>query len=266
MRDPYLYPDTEVLKNLLDIRDSKKLQQAESDYVTLRLSEIAEDGRMTGVFDFAALCRMHYRIFQDIYEWAGKIRIINIEKAEDALNGISVEYSDVFDIKRDAEAALEKMRNYRWQDASMDEAAERFSGYMAELWKAHPFREGNTRTVVTFCAMFIEEQGIYIDSGLFKDNAEYMRDALVAASAIFSDLGDRRKPEYLYRIVGDAMERGKEIEKDAVRRIREAGCPAGKEQVRKVIFRERWQSRKCSAEEIRKLLKQKEREDPGLGR
>lgn len=266
MRDPYLYPDMEVLKNLLDIRDSKKLQQAESDYVTLRLSEIAEDGSITGVFDFAALCRMHYRIFQDIYEWAGKIRIINIEKAEDALNGISVEYSDVFDIKSDAEAALEKMRNYRWQDASMDEAVQRFSDYMAELWKAHPFREGNTRTVVTFCAMFIEEQGIYIDSGLFKDNAEYMRDALVAASAIFSDLGDRRKPEYLYRIVMDAMERGKEIEKDAASRIREAGCPAGKEQVRTVIFRERWQSRKCSAEEIRKLLKQKEREDPGLGR
>ena len=266
MRDPYLYPDTEVLKNLLGIRDSKKLQEAEGDYVTFRLSEIAEDDRMTGVFDFSALCRMHYRIFQDIYEWAGKIRIINIEKAEDALNGISVEYSDVFDIKGDAESALEKMRNYRWQDASMDESAERFSDYMAELWKAHPFREGNTRTVVTFCAMFIEEQGIYIDSGLFKDNAEYMRDALVAASAIFSDLGDRRKPEYLYRIVMDAMERGREIEKDAIRRIREAGCPAGKEQVRKVIFRERWQSRKCSAEEIRKLLKQKEREDPGLGR
>ncbi len=28
--DPYLYPDSAVLKNLLDIRNSKKLQQAES--------------------------------------------------------------------------------------------------------------------------------------------------------------------------------------------------------------------------------------------
>lgn len=52
MRDPYLYPDREVLRNLLGIMDSKRLQEAESDYVTLRLSEIAEDGRMTGVFDF----------------------------------------------------------------------------------------------------------------------------------------------------------------------------------------------------------------------
>ena len=70
MRDPYLYLNTEILINLLGIKDSKGLSAAESDYVTLRLSEIAEDERLIGVFDFSALCRMHYRIFQDIYEWA----------------------------------------------------------------------------------------------------------------------------------------------------------------------------------------------------
>ena len=141
MRDPYLYPDREVLRNLLGIMDSKRLQEAESDYVTLRLSEIAEDGRMSGVFDFPALCRMHYRIFQDIYEWAGKPRIVNIEKVEDVLNGISVEYSDVFDIKRDAGAALKKMDSFGWEEASLEEAARKFSDYMAELWNAHPFRD-----------------------------------------------------------------------------------------------------------------------------
>lgn len=266
MRDPYLYPGTEILKNLLGIMDSRRLQEAESDYVTLRLSEIAEDGRVTGVFDFSALCRLHYRIFQDIYEWAGKPRIVNIEKAEDALNGISVEYSDVFDIKRDAGAALRKMDSFVWEGADPEDVAGRFSDCMAELWKAHPFREGNTRTVVTFCAMFIEERGIYIDSGLFKDNAEYMRDALVAASAVFHDLGDRRKPEYLYHIVGDALERGQEIKEDAVRRIKEAGCTAGREQVRELITRERWECRKHSVDEVRHLLGRKERKEPELER
>ncbi len=259
MHDPYLYPETEILKNLLGIMDNKKLQEAESDYVTLRLSEIAEDERMAGVFDFASLCRLHYRIFQDIYEWAGKPRIINIEKIETALNGISVEYSDVFDIGRDAGAALKKMNSFVWERATLEEVARKFSDYMAELWKAHPFREGNTRTVVTFCAMFIEERGIYIDSGLFKDNAEYMRDALVAASAGFHDLGDRRKPEYLYRIVEDALQRGQELKEDAVRRIRSAGYTAGREQVRKVITCERWECRKYSADELRQLLRRKEK-------
>ena len=265
MRDPYCYPDTEVLRNRLGIMDDKELRVAEADYVSLNLAELAKE-EADRIFDFGELCRMHYRIFRDIFDWAGKIRVINIEKMEAPLGNISIEYSDTFDIEQDARAVLKDMNLYDWKHASFDETVKSFSGYMAALWKVHPFREGNTRTVVTFCAMFIEEQGIYIDSGLFKDNAEYMRDALVAASAIFSDLGDRRKPEYLYHIVEDAMERGKGIERDAVRRIREAGCLVGKEQVRKVIFRERWQSRKCSAGEIRKLLKQKEREEPECGR
>lgn len=88
-----------------------------------------------------------------------------------------------------------------------------------------------------------------------------MRDALVAASAIFSDLGDRRKPEYLYRIVGDALERGKAVEEDAVRRITDAGYPAGEQQVRQVIFCDRKERRIHEAEEIRQMLKKKEREE-----
>ena len=265
MRDPYFYPGTEILKNRLGIMDDRRLREAEADYVSLNLAELARDDTVR-IFDFNTLCQMHYRIFRDIFEWAGKPRIINIEKAENALNGISIEYSDVFDIERDAQSVLKDMNLYGWKQASFEETVRNFSGFMANLWKTHPFREGNTRTIVTFCALFIEAQGIYIDSELFKDNARYMRDALVAASAIFSDLGDRRKPEYLYRIIGDAMERGKEIEGDAVRRIRSAGYPAGEQQVRKVIFWDRKERMSHGADEIRRLLKQKERDDSGLER
>ncbi|MBD5524256.1 MAG: hypothetical protein HDR04_07535 [Lachnospiraceae bacterium] len=265
MRDPYFYPGTEILKNRLGIMDDRRLREAEADYVSLNLAELARDDTVR-IFDFNTLCQMHYRIFRDIFEWAGKPRIINIEKAENALNGISIEYSDVFDIERDAQSVLKDMNLYGWKQASFEETVRNFSGFMANLWKTHPFREGNTRTIVTFCALFIEAQGIYIDSELFKDNARYMRDALVAASAIFSDLGDRRKPEYLYRIIGDAMERGKEIEGEAVRRIRSAGYPAGEQQVRKVIFWDRKERRVHGADEIRRLLKQKERDEPGLER
>ena len=265
MRDPYFYPDTEILKNRLGIMDEARLKEAEADYASLNLAELARDDNVR-VSDFASLCRMHYRIFRDIYEWAGKPRVINIEKAEEALNGISVEYSDAFDIERDAAAVLKDMNLYGWKQASFGEAARSFSDYMAKLWKVHPFREGNTRTIVTFCAMFIEGQGIYIESGLFKDNAKYTRDALVAASAVFSDLGDRRKPEYLYRIVEDALGKGREIKEDAAQRIREAGFMAGDGQIRKVIFWDRKERRNHSAEEVWRFLKEKKREEPGMER
>ena len=254
MRDPYLYPDSEVLKNIFDVMDDKTLRGLEADYVVLRLSEIAVDEPIN-IFNFASLCGLHYRIFQDVFEWAGKPRIINIEKAETALNGISVEYSDVFDIEKDAQSVLYDMNEFQWEQASFGVKVTTFSDYMAKLWKVHPFREGNTRTIVTFCAMFIEAQGIYIDSELFKDNAEYMRDALVAASAIFSDLGDRRKPEYLYRIVEDALERGNQIKEDVSGRIKKAGFSANFEQIREIIFWDRKDKRPHNEAEIQEFLK-----------
>lgn len=63
------------------------------------------------------------------------------------------------------------MNAYDWHTTSFENIVRTFSNYMAKLWKVHPYREGNTRTIVTFCCMFIEAQGIYIESDLFKDNA-----------------------------------------------------------------------------------------------
>ena len=73
MRDIYLYEGTDVLKNLLDIRDRKLLEDAEADYVTFRLKEIAINP-LPGNYDYDHLLRMHKYIFQDIYEWAGQQR------------------------------------------------------------------------------------------------------------------------------------------------------------------------------------------------
>lgn len=204
MKDPYIYSETNVLVNLLSIQDSEILEKAEAEYTAYRLSGLVTDTTMK-LFDFSLLCHIHYQIFQDIYEWAGKPRIINIEKSERALGGLSIEYSDCFDIKRDADAILYAMNHYDWNKASFQDVIKSFSSFMAGLWKVHPFREGNTRTVVTFCNKFIESKGYSINQELLADNAEYLRTALVAANAIFSDIGDKRKPEYLERIVSDAL-------------------------------------------------------------
>ena len=58
---------------------------------------------------------------------------------------------------------------------------------LAKIWKIHPFREGNTRTVITFCCQFADEVGISLDRKLFENNSQYMRTALVAYNAYFRD-------------------------------------------------------------------------------
>ena len=34
---------------------------------------------------------------------------------------------------------------------------------MADLWSIHPFREGNTRTIITFCCFYAEKEGFPLD-------------------------------------------------------------------------------------------------------
>ena len=255
MNDPYLYPHTDILKNLADIRDREMLSCMEAEYTSIRLAELVI-GESVSRFDFVALCDMHHYIFQDIYEWAGKIRIINIEKSEPALGGISIEYSDCFDIEKDATFVLDKMNHYAWEKVSIEEVAEIFSKYLAELWKVHPYREGNTRTVITFCSQFIESKGFYIDSDLFKDNAQYMRTALVAANALFSDLGDKRKPEYLEKIVLDALERGQEMKQRVSDIIKKAGYRVTERTIRKIVYWNRLERYEHEERDVRLYLLQ----------
>ena len=208
MRDIYLYENSDVLKNLLDIRDRQLLNDAESDFLSFRLREIAAT-HLPGKYDYRHLLCMHQYLFQDLYEWAGQQRKQNIYKEEPVLGGVSIEYSDMFDIAKDAEWILSQMRKKEWMDMNTKEVAHEFSDSLAKLWKVHPFREGNTRTTVTFCCQYADEVGLKPDRQLFVVNAQYVRTALVAYNAVFDDLGDLSKPEYLIRIVEDALTRGK---------------------------------------------------------
>ncbi len=257
MGDPYLYPDSEVLINLGGFHDKQELEDMEADYTTYRLSEVVFDDSVEQ-FNFEDLCTMHYRIFQDVYEWAGKPRIINIEKAEVVLGELSIEYSDCFDIAKDANQILKYMQNIDWKSEPFPIMVEKFSDCIAKLWRVHPFREGNTRTIITFVCMFIEAQGIYIASDLFKENASYMRDALVAANATFHDLGDLRKMEYLYRIVQDALEQGHKMKSDIIQKMEQEEVSATETNIHKVVVWNRKSMIEHTGEEIKSYLEKKD--------
>lgn len=204
MCDPYLYENTEVLKNKLDIRTQDGLNDAEADYVVYRLKELAMNP-LPGEYNTEHLLRMHHYIFQDLYEWAGEPRIIAIYKEEDVLGGMSVEYSDPFDIVKDIHNILSDMRGKPWKDMDRKRATVEFCDSLARLWKVHPFREGNTRTTITFCCQYADAIGLKINRELFEKNSRYVRMALVAYNAYFADGSNFSKREYLGKIVYDAM-------------------------------------------------------------
>lgn len=204
MRDPYLYRDVDVLKNKLGIKAQDLLNDAEADYVVYRLKNLALNP-LHGDYQLNHFLRMHEYIFQDIYEWAGEPRRILIYKEEPVLGGMSVEYSDPIDIRRDLQNALIDMNKKKWEEMSIKEKSVEFCDSLAKLWKIHPFREGNTRTTITFCCQFADEKGFCINRKLFEENSGYVRTALVAYNAYFDDGNDFSKKEYLEKIVYDAL-------------------------------------------------------------
>ena len=202
MHDPYLFDDIPVLKNLLGIRDAKLLEQAEADITAFYFSDV--DGVVQSMeFDLTRLFAIHKYIFGNIYEWAGTIRTIPMVKGERVLGGDTVRYSQPDDIEHDCRAVLEKLNGTMWTALGVHETAEVFAKLIAALWQIHPFREGNTRTVMTFATQFAEAQGFRMDKMLLRDSAAYVRDALVKASdAQYSEY------EYLIKIFEDAIRRG----------------------------------------------------------
>ena len=75
----YCYPNSNVLINKKNIKDTKELYDAEILYTGVRLMELQEKP-IKGDFDLKHLCKIHKYIFQDLYSWAGKIRTIDIGK------------------------------------------------------------------------------------------------------------------------------------------------------------------------------------------
>ena len=155
-RDPYAYPDLDVLRNKPGIRDTKQLQEFEYRKSTERILELGENP-IKGRFDLEHLKAIHKHVFQDVYEWAGQIRTVQISKGDSlfALPGHIESYGkQVFDaLARDKH--LKGMNKERF--------TERLAHHYAEINAVHPFREGNGRSTRVFVDQLAGEAGLELD-------------------------------------------------------------------------------------------------------
>ena len=74
--DPYTYPGSTVLRNKLGLTHAAQLDRLERRLVTQRAAE----GIPAGGFDLAHLRTIHRHLFQDVYDWAGELRTVEIAK------------------------------------------------------------------------------------------------------------------------------------------------------------------------------------------
>ncbi len=136
-QDPYCYPGTEVLRNKLEIKDETELFETEKVLSMLRLLELLKKP-LEGRFDFDHLCRIHFYLFQDLYDWAGKSRTVEIGKGN--------MFCHVKFIEKEATKLFKDLQTETKQNNfTLPRFVERCAFYFSEINAIHPFREGNGR-------------------------------------------------------------------------------------------------------------------------
>ncbi len=164
--DPYLYPSLRVLRNLAGIADEAELEALERRMTTQRAAE----GIPTGDFDLAHLRAIHRQLFQDIYDWAGEVRTVEISKDGHQFQFRRFIETGMADVHRRLIAAdfLVEM--------NLGAFAERAGEILGDINYVHPFREGNGRTQLQYVRLLADRAGHPLDL------TRLDRDAWMAAS------------------------------------------------------------------------------------
>lgn len=140
--DKYCYPDSDVLVNRLDIRDADALDEAEAEFTAERYRTYEPSQLPLSEFTFGHLKHLHYHLFQDLYEWAGQTRDVDISKGDTRFctwTRIEPEANKLF-------GAIPKLADCQKHDELIEKVADLF----CELNLLHPFREGNGRVLRFF--------------------------------------------------------------------------------------------------------------------
>ena len=119
-----------ALENKLGITDSAELAREEERISKKKAVWLFESGKLDTLpaGTFASLKEIHKYLFEDIYEFAGKLRTVNLAKE-------NFRFAPLMYL----EAALANIDKMPW--STYDEIIEKY----VEMNIAHPFREGNGR-------------------------------------------------------------------------------------------------------------------------
>src|SRR5699024_7265919 len=156
--DPdYTYIDakTGILRNLFGITDEDTLLFAESGAVAKRLQELYENPIKIKGID--SLFGIHKHLFQDIYDWAGKRRIVEISKGGKQFFPTS-HFENAF---RYIDSLISAYK--RTGKASKHDLAQKLAEILDNVNYLHPFRESNGRAQRQFVRSLALEKGLTLN-------------------------------------------------------------------------------------------------------
>lgn len=167
----------------------------EADRVAVRIAQIISEKSFT--FSPVELTTIHKRLFDGIYTHAGKIRDYNITKNEWVLDGDTVAYGNVINLRETLEYDFSVEKNFNYKGLSTEEIIPHLARFISNLWQIHIFGEGNTRTTAVFLIKYLGKLGFNVTNDIFAENSWYFRNALVRANYNNRAKGVFETTEYL---------------------------------------------------------------------
>ena len=132
-----------ALDNKLNITDSTELARMEEKVSKKKAAQLFENGYLDKyeAGTFKMLSAIHRYLFDEIYDFAGEIRTVNISKG-------NFRFAPVMYLK----AALENVE--KMPQSTFDEIVEKY----VEMNIAHPFREGNGRSTRIWLDLMLKKE------------------------------------------------------------------------------------------------------------
>ncbi len=159
--EDYLYPNG-VLKNKKGIQDFEEFISFEYEKTGLRFNEI-KNKPLIKKLDFQGLKQIHKYLFNEIYDWAGEIREVDIRKDADSPFFVTPK-----SINKTAEQMFYALQrsNYFTNSKTKEQFLNQASDFLDKLNYLHPFREGNGRTQKVFMNYIAGVNGYTFDYSL----------------------------------------------------------------------------------------------------
>lgn len=146
------YENTTCLINKFDIRDEEKLKKLEAD-ITFAKATILESKPISDKFDLEHYKAIHRFLFEDIYDWAGSFRTVDMAKKGTGFCSAN----QLDDVARNCFDRLAE--NNLFSDLDRDEFVDAVVDFYCVTNMLHPFREGNGRTQRIFISQLIHHNG-----------------------------------------------------------------------------------------------------------
>ena len=176
------YEAKALIDTYYDVKEDREKDSLyeEADKVAARINILI--GEIGFSLSSEELKSIHKRLYEGVFEHAGTYRKNNILKHEWVLDGDTVTYGNAYNLEDSVENLLRAEKLTQFRSLDEEETVWHISKFVSELWRIHPFAEGNTRTMAVFAIKYLRMLGFDVDNSIFEAHSRFFRDALVRAN------------------------------------------------------------------------------------